>query len=65
MIIHVRGESLGQGYYIHVYMYIPYSGLFSWVQIFVKCWRWPSELIFVVLKFRTYAREAAHARTRV
>ena len=27
-----------------LYMYIPYSGLFSWVQIFVKCWRWPSEL---------------------
>ena len=34
-----------------LYTCIPYSGLFSWVQIFVKCWRWPSELIFVVLKF--------------
>ena len=30
---------------------ILYSGLFSWVEIFVKCWIWSSELIFVVLIF--------------
>ena len=30
---------------------IPYSGLFSWVQIFLESWRWPSEIIFVVLNF--------------
>ena len=31
--------------------HIPYSGLFSWVEIFVKCWLRSSELIFVVLIF--------------
>ena len=36
---------------------LPYSGLFSWVEIFVKCWIRSSELIFVVLIFV--------ARTRV
>ena len=30
---------------------LPYSGLFSWVEIFVKCWIRSSELIFVVLIF--------------
>ena len=38
-------------YRMQLHITYPYSGLFSWVQIFVKCWRWPSELIFVVLKF--------------
>ena len=28
---------------------VPRSGLFSWVQIFVESWRWPSE--FVALNF--------------
>ena len=48
-------------------LHIPYSGVFWWVQIFVKCWRWLSELIFVVLKF--VANDArissqTHAHTR-
>ena len=30
---------------------IRYSGLFSWVEIFVKSWKRPSELNFVVLNF--------------
>ena len=30
---------------------VPYSGLFSWVEIFVKSWKRPSELNFVVLNF--------------
>ena len=30
---------------------LPYSGLFSWVEIYVKCWMRSSELIFVVLIF--------------
>ena len=29
----------------------PYSGLFSWVEIFVKSWKRPSELNFVGLNF--------------
>ena len=32
---------------------ILYSGLFSWVEIFVKCWIQSSELSFVVLIFVT------------
>ena len=31
--------------------YVPYSGLFSWVQIFVKSSIRPPELNFVVLNF--------------
>ena len=30
---------------------IPYSGLFSWVEIFVKSWKRLPELNFVVLNF--------------
>ena len=30
---------------------LPYSGLFSWVQIFVKSWKRPSELNFMVFNF--------------
>ena len=36
---------------IHVHIVIPYSGLFSWVEIFVKSSIRPSELNFVVLNF--------------
>ena len=37
---------------IHALMqHVPYSGLFSWVEIFVKSWKKPSELNFVVLNF--------------
>ena len=32
---------------------IPYSGLFSWVEIFVKSWKRLSELNYVVLNFVT------------
>ena len=30
---------------------VPYSGLFLWVEIFVKSWKWPSELNFAILNF--------------
>ena len=30
---------------------VPYSGLFSWVENFVKSWKRPPELNFVVLNF--------------
>ena len=30
---------------------LPYSGLFSWVEIFVKSWKRPSELNFMVFNF--------------
>lgn len=32
-------------------MYIPYSGLFLWMRLFVESWRWLLDIIFVVLNF--------------
>ena len=36
--------------YVHIVL-IPYSGLFPWVQTFVKCSRSPSAIICVILIF--------------
>ena len=38
---------------------IPYSGLFSWVEIFVKSWKRLPELNFVVLNFVVRLRSMA------
>ena len=51
--------NLGSKVVDRAYFRVPYSGLYSCVQIFVTGWRWPSELIFVVQKF-----VANDARTR-
>ena len=44
---------LSHSHYLSNALLLPYSGLFSWVQILVG---WPSEFIFMVLNFLLCAR---------
>ena len=44
----------------HTFGQLLYSGLFSWVEIFVKSWKRPPELNFVVLNFVSWYYAFAH-----
>ena len=47
----MQGGAWEQGCVCSVCLRVPYNGLFSWVEIFVKSWKRPSELSFLVLNF--------------